>query len=226
MSEVSASVPRRVLLVEDEKRTRARLCKKLATGGRFDVVSAVGSLAEGAAALTELRPDVLVTDLGLPDGSGTDLLRAARADLPQCLCMVVTIFGDEKHVIDALEAGADGYILKDAPGDEFVRAVEELIAGGSPMSAPIARHLLQRFRQGAASTPPPVDEAAVELSAREFEILNLVAKGFRFSEIAEMLGVSPHTVRTYVRRVYDKLEVNSKGAAVYEAVNLGILKLD
>ncbi|MBW2293531.1 MAG: response regulator transcription factor [Deltaproteobacteria bacterium] len=217
----------RVVLVEDDERTRLRLAKAIAKNQRFQVEIAAADFHSGKGALAKFQPDLLVTDLGLPDGSGLDLIRIATADLPACHIMVITVFGDEKNVIAALEAGADGYLLKDATSIEIADSLDELVAGGSPMSAPIARHLLKRFRAESSSTteaiPPGTD---VALSVREIEVLGFVAKGFSFPEIAELLGVSKHTVRTHVRRMYQKLEVSSKGAAVYEAVNLGIISMD
>ena len=217
----------RVVLVEDDDRTRQRLAKSIARNPRFEIVAAAENFCDGAKHLSTYRPDVLVTDLGLPDGSGIDLIRMARADLTGCQIMVITVFGDEKNVISALEAGADGYLLKDATGAEIASALEELISGGSPMSAPIARHLLQRFRDEVSRESESLEkEPDVTLSGREFEILNLVAKGFSFPEIADLLDVSRHTIRTHARRMYQKLEVSSKSAAVYEAVHLGLINLN
>lgn len=217
----------RVVLVEDDERTRLRLAKAIARNQRFEVVAAAADCHSGETGLTKFQPDLLVTDLGLPDGSGIDLIRMATENLPACHIMVITVFGDEKNVIAALEAGADGYLLKDATSTEIAHSLDELVAGGSPMSAPIARHLLKRFR---AKTPSTVEakhpDAEVTLSKREIEVLGLVSKGFSFPEIADLLGVSKHTIRTHVRRMYQKLEVSSKGAAVYEAVNLGIISMD
>lgn len=216
-----------VVLVEDDDRTRSRLKKDIAKNPRVEVVATAATYHEGERALLDCKPDLLVTDLGLPDGSGIDLIRLARTNSTSCQIMVITIFGDEKNVIGALEAGADSYLLKDATNDEISSALDELMAGGSPMSAPIARHLLQRFRSTtAAPSEKAAPESKVELSGREFEILNLVAKGFSFPEIAELLKISPHTIRTHVRRMYEKLEVSSKSAAVYEAVHLGLIDMD
>jgi DNA-binding NarL/FixJ family response regulator len=219
----------RVLLVEDDEHTRLRLQKAIARDPRFEVVAAAADYRSGDAGLAKFQPDLLVTDLGLPDGSGFDLIRTATANLPDCHIMVITVFGDEKSVIAALEAGADGYLLKDATSIEIVNSLDELVAGGAPMSAPIARHLLKRFRAKASATTDETEnhpEPQAALSERETEVLNLVAKGFSFPEIADLLGVSKHTVRTHVRRTYQKLEVNSKSAAVYEAVHLGIISME
>ena len=214
------------ILVEDDERTRSRLARDISSNPRLELVATAGSVADGMRALVQHEPHVLITDLGLPDGTGIALIGAARRPPRDCRIMVITVFGDEKNVLGAMQAGADSYLLKDATDREISSAIDELLDGGSPMSAPIARHLLERFRADRdteARTNP--DRAGVGLSAREFEVLNLVAKGFTFREIADLLKVSPHTIRTHVRRIYGKLEVSSKSAAVYEAVHLGLIDL-
>jgi DNA-binding NarL/FixJ family response regulator len=137
--------------------------------------------------------------------------------------MVITIFGDEQHVVTAIEAGAMGYLLKDGSAEYIGSSVLEMMAGGSPISPPIARYLLRRFRPpdaGEDDTAPP------KLSEREHEVLTLIVKGFSYAEIARLIGVSAHTVTTHVRNIYRKLEVHSRGEAVYEALQLGLVKID
>jgi DNA-binding NarL/FixJ family response regulator len=213
----------RVLLVEDEAHTREHLAAALAADERLEVAGAEATLAAGRAALARLRPDVLVTDLQLPDGDGTALIRAiAEQELPT-LPMVITVFGDEKTVVGALEAGALGYLLKGGSQSYLVDSVLELHGGGSPISPAIARHLLRRFRgEGGASVAASPD--APHLSAREQQVLDYLCKGFTFAEAAKLLEVTPHTVATYVRRIYRKLAVRSRAEAVYEAQQLGLLK--
>ncbi|MGH0036519.1 MAG: response regulator [Myxococcota bacterium] len=212
-----------VLVVEDEPRTRERLGRAISAAPDLGLAGAAGNLAEGREALETLRPAVLLTDLGLPDGSGVELIAQARRSMPGTHSMVVTVFGDEQHVLSAIEAGATGYLLKDGTREEIAEAVRELVAGGSPISAAIARHLLRRFQDGPALESGDDGERGPSLTAREREVLGLVAKGFRLPEIARLLEVSPHTVKTHVRHIYDKLEVNSRGEAVYQAVQRGIL---
>jgi DNA-binding NarL/FixJ family response regulator len=208
---------RRILIVEDDERTRARLVR--AVESHAEVVTCRDALL----ALRRDLPDVMLVDLALPDGSGVDLIRAARALSSDILSMVVTVFGDEKSVLGAIEAGARGYLLKDASAEGVGTAILQLLAGGSPITPAIAQHLILRFQESApieARAPVPA------LSEREREVLELVVKGFRFPEIAKLLGLSPHTVGTFVRRIYRKLEVRSRGEAVFEALQLGIVKLD
>src|SRR5262245_56567381 len=173
------------------------------------------------------RPDVLLTDLGLPDGSGVDLIRAVRELGGGTQCMVITIFGDEQHVVSGIEAGALGYLLKDGSAEYIGDSIMEMLDGGSPISPAIARHLLKRFRPAGPAASPAIDpDTLPRLSPREHEVLTLIVKGFSYAESARLMGVSSHTVTTHVRAIYRKLEVHSRGEAVYEALQLGLVKLD
>ena len=185
--------------------------------------------AQGLALLEQAPADVLIVDLGLPDGSGIDVIRRARQKWPACHSMVSTTFGDESHVIRALEAGAYGYLLKDSSPDQLVAEIRNLHAGGSPVSPLIARLLMKRFHQpgGALAAPPGGGDhgkQTIALSAREHEVLGHITKGFTSNEIADFMQVSYHTVQTYVRRIYEKLNVNSRSEAVYEARHQGLLR--
>lgn len=215
-----------VLLVEDDAHTRARLGRVVAGHPQLRLLGDAGTCAEARRLFDQHRPDVLLTDLDLPDGTGTDLIREARARFPSVLSLVITVFGDEQHVVGAIEAGALGYLLKDGSADYIGSSILEMIGGGSPISPPIARYLLRRFRPDAGATPDRPDPASPRLSEREHEVLTLIVKGFAYAEIAELLGVSPHTVTTHVRGIYRKLEVHSRGEAVYEALQLGIVKVE
>lgn len=214
-------MPRTVLIVEDDPPTRKRFESAVAAVDDLAVLASVGAVREAQPLLRE-GPDVMLVDLGLPDGSGIDLIRAARTISPSTRSMVITVFADEQHVVDAIKAGAQGYLLKDGAAEYVRRSIEELLAGGSPISAPIARHLLQRFQVEPA--PVPSNDASL-LTARELEILRLVAKGFSLSEVAELLGIAHRTVTTHVQHIYKKLEVSSRTEAVFEAVSLGLIDL-
>lgn len=213
---------RTVLIVEDDEPTRERLAEAVGGDPDFHLVGAVGSVKEGIESLRREAPDALLTDLGLPDGSGLDVIREARRLSADTQTLVISVFGDEESVIAAIEAGARGYLLKDGPPDDVRASVHQLLAGGSPISPAIARHLLKRFLEPALLVPDP---AAPHLSAREIEVLELVVKGFTFPEIAELLSLATGTVVTYVRRVYRKLEVRSRAEAAFEAVQLGIVRV-
>jgi DNA-binding NarL/FixJ family response regulator len=212
-----------VMVVEDDPAFLARFCRIIAGAPGFSLVAAVADLASARLALARQAPDVLLTDLGLPDGSGIQLIRETARTYPGTDIMVVTIFGDEEHVLASIEAGATGYILKDSHSEELVGLIAQLRAGGSPISPVIARQLLKRFKlKGEASGQAP-DPQGPAMTQRESEVLALVAKGFSFAEIAKLLQVSPHTVNAHVKKIYQKLAVHSRGEAVYEAGKMGLL---
>lgn len=211
--------PISVLIVEDDERLRAAFAAVVSAAPGLRLAATAPDLPPGLRLLDELQPDVLLVDLGLPSGSGIDLIRHARARHPHTEAMVITVFGDEGHVMAALEAGATGYLLKDSDPIELAAAVRTLRAGGSPISPLIARQLLQRL---APSGAPP--GASHLLSPQERQVLTYSAKGFSFEEVARMLGVSRHTVMTYVKRSYRKLQVHSKTEAIYEARKLGLVR--
>jgi DNA-binding NarL/FixJ family response regulator len=221
----------RVLIVDDDPALRQAFGAAVQAAPDMLAVGSAASLAEGRHLLHNTRPDVLLVDLGLPDGNGIELIREAARTLPDCDVMVVTVFGDERHVLASIEAGATGYLLKDAAAAEIVEQVRVLRAGGSPISAVIARQLLLRFAAvpGAArqeaETPggPETPEKGQMLSPREREVLLLCAKGYSYEEIATLLEVSRHTVTSFVKRIYRKLQVHSKTEAVYEARRMGFL---
>jgi len=213
-----------VVLVEDDEPTRARLARVIEAHPELALLAALGAFEEARVLLEREPPEVLLTDLDLPDGNGLDLLRLLRGRGAPTHCMVITVFGDERHVVEAIEAGALGYLLKDGSPDYVGRSILEMLAGGSPMSPPVARYLLTRFAGRAAH--PAGGEGEPTLSAREREVLSLIVKGFSYAEIARLMELSSHTVATYVRRIYGKLEVHSRGEAVYEALATGLVKMD
>src|SRR5262249_52275089 len=162
-----------------------RLAQVIGGHPQLRLIAAVGSCAEAERVLAAEEPDVLLTDLGLPDGDGLALVRSLRTRGYRTAAMVITIFGDEQHVVAAMEAGALGYLLKDGSPDYVAGSILDMMAGGSPISPPIARYLLRRFR-------PPGDRAAdapaaPRLSEREGEVLHLIVKGFSYAEIARLL---------------------------------------
>lgn len=219
----------RVLIVEDDAQMRARYAQMLAQDPSFEVAASVGTAAEGMAMADQCKPDVLLIDLGLPDLSGIEVIRHASQNVPKCECMVVTVFGDEEHVLASIEAGAAGYLLKDASTEAFLDGIRELINGGSPISPIIARRLLKRFQ--AENAAPQADDAetggaaGIALSAREKEILLLASKGFNYPEMGKLMGISPHTVTSHVKKIYRKLAVHSRGEAVFEANRMGLIRM-
>lgn len=211
-----------VMVVEDDPAFLTRFCRILAADPDLELFAAVADVASARQAMTKAAPDVLLTDLGLPDGSGIDLIRETARRHPDTDIMVITVFGDEDHVLACIEAGATGYILKDSLPQEFVHLIKQLRAGGSPISPVIARQLLKRLKpRGTTAAVGRTEEAP--LSARESEVLGFIAKGFSFGEIARLLGVSQHTVISHVKKIYQKLAVHSRGEAVYEAGKMGLI---
>jgi len=222
-----------VLLVEDDAPTRWRLHDALAAAS-FEVTSAA-TLAEARAALStpdRAAPKVLLTDLQLPDGHGTELIREVRNRFPDTEIMVISILGDEESVISAITVGATGYLLKDAFPTDIAATVRELFAGHSPISASIARFIVRRT-QGQANEQAPAQGKApplpalntAKLTPREIDILWGIAKGFSYADIADHLGLSRQTVPGHIKSIYRKLEVNTRGEAVYEALQQGLIRL-
>lgn len=225
MSSLAAQEVWRVVLVEDNQATRSFLESCIQGHPQLRLAASFGTLAPARAWFDEQGADLLLVDLGLPDGSGLDLMRDVRQRWPQCDMLVVSMFGDEDNVLASIEAGAVGYVHKD---DEAADIAETLLAvkrGASPISPMIARHLLRRMQP--APVPLPVASEApgapVVLSRREQEVLEFIARGFSYAEIARQQGITVHTVQTYIKKLYGKLAVHSRSEAVYEANRLGLL---
>ncbi|HSW15565.1 MAG TPA: response regulator transcription factor [Solimonas sp.] len=213
---------RRVLLVDDDDDTRERLARAVAQVPGLSVCGSAGSCAEARRLALQQPPDLLLADLGLPDGSGADLIAELMQQQPALQALVITVFGDEAHVVRAIEAGATGYLLKDASAAEIDKAIRDLLDGGAPISPSVARHMLSRFRVA----PRVVPEQAVPaspLTERETQVLSLVARGYSYAEIAESLVISVNTVGFHVKQIYRKLAVGSRSAALFEAMELGLL---
>jgi len=210
-----------ILLVEDDPPTLWRLQNALVKAG-FDVAAAA-TLGEACASLTARVPRVLLADLQLPDGHGVDLIREVRQRHPDTEIMVISSLGDEETVISAITAGATGYILKDAFPSDITATVHDLVAGHSPISASIARFIVRRTQTQAEPRGLEIDTA--RLTPREIDILWGIAKGFSYAEIATNLGMSRQTVPGHIKSIYRKLEVHTRGEAVFEAVQQGLIKL-
>lgn len=215
----------RVALVDDDTGFQKAVAEALKQVSDMHLVAVSGTLAAGLNLLKSPPVDILIVDLGLPDGSGISLVQQAYQQWPTCNIMVSTTFADETNVMKSLEAGATGYLLKDSSQQNLISELRSLHSGGSPISPLIARKILMRFRPEKAplQTTAVTEESCVTLSAREQEVLELITKGFTSNEIAALLHVSHHTVLTFVRRIYAKLKVNSKTEAIYEARAQGLL---
>jgi DNA-binding NarL/FixJ family response regulator len=209
-----------VLLVEDEEATRHYLAEAIGRHPALDVRASCADLASARAALSTFSPEVLLTDLALPDGDGITLIREIKQRFPECECMVISVFGTESRVLAAIEAGATGYLLKDESNERIGEAIISLLKGGSPMSPAIARHVLDRVHK-----QPAQGDAGISLTVREVEILSGLAKGFTYQELAAQTSISVHTVGTHVKNIYRKLEVCSRSEAVFEAVQRGLIRM-
>ena len=204
----------RVAVVEDNggfRKSLERLCSSTPD------LELVGSFQDGESALSwlgENAPDVMLVDLNLPGMSGADVIRRVKPVLPGVQFLVLTVYDDPARIFQALAAGAHGYLLKRMEPAELLSAIRELNAGGSPMSGSVARKVVQSFhRMGEAQNETD------NLSPREGEILQLLADGYLYKEIADRLSISIETVRTYIRRIYDKLHVRTRTEAVVKHLN-------
>ncbi|MES2530021.1 MAG: response regulator transcription factor [Pseudomonadota bacterium] len=220
-----------VALVEDDQRMRERIARVVAADPSLNLAFSAPTARDILTWLIDNPIDVLLVDLGLPDLPGLQVIRQSRWLQPACAVMVISIFGDEHNMVQAFEAGASGYLLKDGTEADLAMHIRNLRAGGSPMSPVIARQLLNRWQSAhlpaARATPAAgtgaTPHAEARLSPREFEVLDLVSRGFTYSEVATRMGISVATVQTHIRNVYGKLDVHNKSEAVFEARNLGWL---
>lgn len=226
--------PISIIIIEDEPEFRRRFAQIIESEPTMRLAGVAANKRDAQALIDREHFDVMLIDLGLPDGTGIDLIRSVSQKKPDVDIMVVTVFGDEQHVVSSIEAGATGYILKDSTPADVISCIRLLRAGGSPVSPVVARSVLRaiRSRMGAAGSSVGAVGAVSRasntesnpLSGRETEILQLLAKGMSFNEIGEILGISPHTVTAHIKKIYRKLAVHSRGEAVYEASQMGLLR--
>lgn len=198
-----------VALVEDDAGTRENL---MAVLNAAPTLSCAQAYPNGELALVEIPknvPDVVLMDINLPGMDGIRCVGALKARLPKLQVLMLTTYEDSKLIFDSLRAGASGYLLKNMPPAEVVQAVEQVSAGGSPMSMAIARKVVSHFQR-----IRPMTSEVDQLSKRELEILGLLAKGYLYKEIADQLGITPGTVRVHLHTVYEKLHVSSRTEAV------------
>jgi DNA-binding NarL/FixJ family response regulator len=234
--ESDPAAPIRVFVVEDQSLILKNQLKLLAS---YKELQIVGTALSGEAALEEiprLAPDVCLLDLGLPRMSGIEVTRKLKAQFPGIEILIFTIFDEEEKVLEAVKAGASGYLLKGATSDKIVEAIKEVKAGGTVIQPNLARRLLRHF-QVAPGEPPrpasppspggsPQEEPALRpLSERETEILQLIAKGVSNSEAARLLNLSKATIRTHLEHIYQKLEVTNRVEAVTEGIRKGLISV-
>lgn len=224
------AAPIRVFVVEDQTKILKNQLKLLEGTPELQIV---GTALSGETAIEEvakIKPDVLLLDLGLPRMSGIDVTRRIKSSCPDVEILIFTIFDEEEKVLEAVKAGASGYLLKGTPADKIIEAIKEVAAGGTVIQPNLARRLLKHFR--ADEPEPPSGEPKAEpvpslkpLSDREKEILQLIAKGVSNSEAARLLNVSKATIRTHLEHIYRKLEVTNRVEAVTEGIRKGLISV-
>ena len=210
-----------VTIVEDDNEVRERLASLISDHDQFKLLSAASNMLDGIADLLKYKPDVLLTDLGLPDGSGIDIIKAIEKNNLDVEAMVISGFQDEHNVFNALQAGASAYVHKHDQNQKITDAILSMLEGGAPISPVIAKLMLQKFQQ-----PAPVIKLTESLTERQIKILKLISQGFSSKEIAEKLDISYYTVTTHIKNIYKKLQVNSRTEALHEAVKHGLLDQD
>ena len=214
------------MVVEDDVVTRRLLCNAIDLEPSLTLASAFGSVTDALQGLEQAAIELLLTDLGLPDGSGLEIIRHCRRVVPEADIMVITMSSDESQVFACIEAGASGYVLKEAGHADIVRAILDLRAGGSPISPMIARKVLARMRSVRSSEDEGSFTEMPGLTRRESAILELISRGGSFAKVAAALCLSVSTVQTHVKRIYAKLSVHSRSEAIFEAHRRGLLRFE
>ena len=206
-----------VSIVEDDASARQIIAGWLDRTESFACLSHHGSAEQAIESLVPLQPRVVLMDINLPGMSGIECVRHLKPLLPKTQFVMLTVYEDADHIFNALAAGATGYLLKQTPREELIEALKDVEGGGSPMTSNIARKVVQSFQQRRG---PGIE--AEDLSPREHEVLDLLARGYLYKEIAESIGISLPTVNTYIRRIYEKLHVHSRAQAVARYTNLPV----
>ena len=202
-------MPINISIVEDNDKLRASLARVIDRAEGFHCASDYGSAEDALADLPKIKPDVVLMDINLPGINGVECVRQLKKLMPQLQVMMLTVYEDTENIFNALAAGASGYLLKRSKSAELLEAIREVHRGGSPMTTHIARKVTQSFQKAA-----PSPQATENLSQREQEVLDCLSQGFLYKEIADKLGISYETVHTYIRRIYEKLQVRTRTEAV------------
>jgi len=202
-------MPISVSIVEDNEKLRGTLARVLNRADGFQCVSQHGSAEDALKELPAVKPEVVLMDINLPGMNGVECVRQLKQVLPGTQVMMLTVYEDTENIFNALAAGASGYMLKRTVTKELLEAIQEVQRGGSPMTMHIARKVVQSFQKAA-----PAQQPAENLSEREQQVLDLLSHGLMYKEIAEKLEISYETVHTYIRRIYEKLQVRTRTEAV------------
>lgn len=211
-------MPIAVVIVEDNGELREGLRQLIHTTPGFKCVGTFATCEQLLLGLERIRPQVALMDIGLPGMSGIEGVRALKERSPDVEVLMLTVYEDDKRIFDSICAGASGYLLKKTPPDGILEAIRDLREGGAPMSARVARRVLDLVQQQAPSGSP-----AIDLSAREREVLAAMVKGMSYKMIADLLSISVDTVRSHVKKIYEKLHVHSKSEAVVKALKHRII---
>ncbi len=203
--------PITVAIVEDDAGVRQRLAAMLGQADDLTCIAEYANAENALAGVPENRPQVMLVDVNLPGMNGVECVRHLAAQLPDVLFIMLTVHEDTDTIFEALKAGASGYLLKPVRKEELVQAIREVVAGGSPITSSIARKVVLSFHRQPAT---PADEELNSLSERELAVLEMLAQGLIYKEIAEKLGISLWTVSTYVQRTYKKLHVTGRSEAL------------
>jgi DNA-binding NarL/FixJ family response regulator len=198
-----------VSIVEDNDKLRATLARVLNRAEGFRCLSQYANAEDALKDLPQVRPDVVLMDINLPGMNGVQCVRQLKALLPEIQVMMLTVYEDTENIFNALTAGASGYMLKRTSSKELLEAIQDVQRGGSPMTMHIARKVVQSFQHTAATA-----QSTENLSEREQQVLDCLSRGLMYKEIAEKLGISYETVHTYIRRIYEKLQVRTRTEAV------------
>ena len=208
--------PMRIMIVEDGPLVRGNLALILAGEPGFEICGTFATAEEGLEALEGAAPDILIADIGLPGMSGIELIRTAKRQRPGLDIIAFTVFDDRETIFAALKAGATGYMLKGTSPRQLIDAIQNVTEGGAPMSPRIARAVISEFRS------PDLEEPYL-LTLRETEVLKLLERGFSYKAIADRCSISPHTVNTHVKKIYDKLHAKDRCSALLNARRRGII---
>jgi DNA-binding NarL/FixJ family response regulator len=208
---------KRILIVEDIAETRRWLCDVALTAYPEAKIETARNVQTGQTMIARHVFDLALIDLGLPDGSGLDILRAIRDQRVATVCVVTTVMSDDSIVVSALSAGADGYLLKENPAAVLAHQLQQIASGIPALSPPIARRIMEHFR-----LTGPANTSEQTLTSREIDVLTLIARGLRNAEVAETLGLADSTIAGYIKSVYRKLGISSRAEAAWHATLMGL----
>lgn len=213
---MSDAKPIRVCLIEDDAVFAAEIARAIEVDPRFVMLGQAASGTQGVELVATQLPDILITDLGLPDISGIECINRLRARKIQAKILVLTVFEDDDNILAAIQSGANGYLLKDTPIELLFLELQVLMLGGASLTPRVAHRMAGHFRSQAEADSP--------LTARESEVLHQVALGFQYKDIADELDITVHTVRRTIERIYQKLDVHSRSEAIVKGRRSGLLK--